>query len=71
VQSVPDVTSDNFIKCRFCAWTTRKWGHGSNTSKAFARLANHIGQSHPDEDDNLMAFRLESATEMELSAEME
>lgn len=56
----------NFIKCRFCNWTTRKCGHGSNTGKAFARLSNHIGRCHPDEDDKLMAFRIESAAELEL-----
>lgn len=65
------MAGNNFIKCRFCAWRTHKWGHGSNTGKAFARLADHIGQAHPDEDDKLMAFRIESATELELGAEME
>ena len=60
----------NFIKCRFCAWTTHKWGHGSNTSKAFARLASHIGRCHPDEDDKLSALRIEGAEELGLSAEM-
>lgn len=43
------MSADNFIKCRFCGWTTRKWGRKSNPAKAFARLAAHIEDAHPDE----------------------
>jgi hypothetical protein len=53
----------NYIRCRFCDWTTRKWGMGSTPHKAFARLAGHIEVDHPDEDDKLMAFRIESELE--------
>lgn len=65
------MANNNFIKCRFCTWKTHKWGHGSTTGKAFARLANHIGREHPDEGDKLMVFRIESAAEIELGVEME
>lgn len=56
----------NIIKCRFCGWKTRKWGDGSTTAKAFARLATHIGDSHPAEDDKLSVLRVESPEELEL-----
>lgn len=59
------MTVDNFIKCRFCAWTTHKWGIGSNTGKAFARLAKHIGEDHPAEDEKLSALRADDDLELD------
>jgi phage gpG-like protein len=38
--------ADNFIKCRLCDWTTRRWGRGSNPGKAFRRLAEHMTEEH-------------------------
>jgi hypothetical protein len=38
-------------------------GHGFDPHEAFARLAGHIEVDHPDEDDKLMAFRIESELE--------
>ena len=46
--------SQNYIKCRFCAWTTRKWGRKSNPTKACARLAGHIEDAHPHEGERFM-----------------
>lgn len=51
----------NSIKCRFCEWRTNLWGRGSNPSKAFARLAFHIEESHDAEgglliEENLKAY---------------
>lgn len=43
----------NLIKCRFCNWTTHKWGHGSHPEVAFRRLAGHIEVEHPAEDEML------------------
>jgi len=57
------MTTPRYIRCRFCAWTTRKFGHGSNPTKAFARLSGHIEGAHPEEDDKLMAFLVESELE--------
>jgi hypothetical protein len=56
-------SKSNRIKCRFCTWTTNKWGDGSTTAKAFKRLAAHIGSDHPAEDDGMSALAIESAEE--------
>jgi hypothetical protein len=47
----------NFIKCKFCTWTTRKYGMGSNPDKAFVRLFKHIECDHPEHDDLLDEMR--------------
>lgn len=42
------------LKCRFCAWTTRKLAREPNTEKAFGRLREHIKDVHYDEQDALI-----------------
>lgn len=39
----------NFLKCRHCEWTTRKWGRDSSPGKGFSRLMEHIREEHPKE----------------------
>ena len=39
----------NFLKCKYCTWTTTKWGRGSSPGKAFERLMDHVREDHPKE----------------------
>lgn len=48
----------NFIRCRFCAWTTAKWrqnkdGEQKGPASAFYRLKEHIEGEHPDQFDEI------------------
>jgi hypothetical protein len=45
----------NLIKCKFCDWTTHKWGNGSNPEAAFRRLFRHINDEHWEQADAIAA----------------
>lgn len=47
----------NNIKCRYCTWTTRKFGHDSTMDKAFARLRGHIEAMHENVADQMAAAK--------------
>ena len=48
---------NNTIKCRFCNWTTRKYGFGSNPEKAFGKLLKHIEDQHENEYELIESMR--------------
>lgn len=48
---------NNTIKCRFCNWTTRKFGFGSNPEKAFTRLLKHIEEQHETQHELIEQMR--------------
>jgi len=56
------MAGENFIRCHFCNWTTRKWGRGANTGKAFAKLAWHIAEEHHTEHKKIAAARADLET---------